>query len=275
MERLFISYNKADAAWAEWVAWIFHDIGYQVTLQAWNFRPGHNFVHEMNLALTQSDQCILVLSPESLTSDFVSAEWAAAFARDPTGKGRKLIPVRVRDCTPDGLLGQIVHIDLVGLDEKSAEQRLVDGLRDPRPPSARPSFPGMGGSSERVSGPRPAFPDGGGSAPTPPDFAGASGTDRFGRWMAFSVVDSRGVEVTQRMRWIPSGKFLMGSPEDEPTRSDNEGPQHEVTISQGFWLGDTACTQADRVPRRGVTGAAASWSPADLAGLIRPPERAA
>lgn len=36
----------------------------------------------------------------------------------------------------------------------------------------------------------------------------------------------------------------MGSPEDEPERSGVEGPRHEVTIREGFWLFDTACTQA-------------------------------
>ncbi len=36
----------------------------------------------------------------------------------------------------------------------------------------------------------------------------------------------------------------MGSPEDEPGRWEAEGPQHRVTIRQGFWLFDTPCTQA-------------------------------
>ena len=46
------------------------------------------------------------------------------------------------------------------------------------------------------------------------------------------------------MRWIPPGRFLMGSLEDEAGRYDWEGPQHEVTIARGFWLFDTPCTQA-------------------------------
>ncbi|MEO5372602.1 MAG: formylglycine-generating enzyme family protein, partial [Magnetococcus sp. DMHC-1] len=50
--------------------------------------------------------------------------------------------------------------------------------------------------------------------------------------------------VTQRLRRIPPGRFLMGSPEDEPGRFPDEGPQHEVTIAKGFWLFDTPCTQA-------------------------------
>lgn len=37
--------------------------------------------------------------------------------------------------------------------------------------------------------------------------------------------------------WIPPGKFIMGSPQTEAGRRSNEGPQTEVTISRGFYLG--------------------------------------
>jgi formylglycine-generating enzyme required for sulfatase activity len=36
---------------------------------------------------------------------------------------------------------------------------------------------------------------------------------------------------------VPAGSFLMGSPEDEAARSDNEGPQHRVTIAEPFAIG--------------------------------------
>jgi formylglycine-generating enzyme required for sulfatase activity len=49
--------------------------------------------------------------------------------------------------------------------------------------------------------------------------------------------------VMMRMCWIPEGKFLMGSPEDETGRSENE-TQHRVTISRGFWMGKYLVTQA-------------------------------
>ena len=49
--------------------------------------------------------------------------------------------------------------------------------------------------------------------------------------------------VRQRLRWIPPGRFLMGSPPDEEGRYSDEGPQHEVTIAEGFWMFDTPCTQ--------------------------------
>jgi len=49
--------------------------------------------------------------------------------------------------------------------------------------------------------------------------------------------------VTQRFRWIAPGTFMMGSPDSEPERFDDETP-HEVTLTRGYWLADTACTQA-------------------------------
>lgn len=40
---------------------------------------------------------------------------------------------------------------------------------------------------------------------------------------------------------IPGGKFMMGSPDSEAERSDDEGPQHEVEIKP-FWMGKTEVT---------------------------------
>ena len=65
------------------------------------------------------------------------------------------------------------------------------------------------------------------------------GEDTIGAWVGVTVKD-----VTQRFRWIRPGRFLMGSPEDEAERYGGEGPQHEVAITQGLWLAETACTQA-------------------------------
>ena len=78
----------------------------------------------------------------------------------------------------------------------------------------------------------------------PPTWADDWGTDKHGHWVTFSMEDKQGNKVTQRMRWIEPGTFQMGSPEDEPERFDWEGPQHQVTISRGYWLFDTACIQA-------------------------------
>ena len=46
-----------------------------------------------------------------------------------------------------------------------------------------------------------------------------------------------GNKVTMKLVIIPAGKFMMGSPEGEKDRDKNEGPQHEVTISNPFYMG--------------------------------------
>jgi formylglycine-generating enzyme required for sulfatase activity len=73
----------------------------------------------------------------------------------------------------------------------------------------------------------------------PPHWARAWGQDEFGVHVNFQIAD-----VRQRMRWIAPGRFDMGSPQDETGRYDEEGPCHEVTLAEGFWLFDTPCTQA-------------------------------
>ncbi len=72
----------------------------------------------------------------------------------------------------------------------------------------------------------------------PAPWASDWGEDEYGLWMSLSY---RGVR--QALRWIPPGEFMMGSPEDEPEREDDEA-QHRVVLTQGFWLAETTCTQA-------------------------------
>jgi formylglycine-generating enzyme required for sulfatase activity len=55
--------------------------------------------------------------------------------------------------------------------------------------------------------------------------------------------ENLGNNVILEMVAIPGGKFLMGSPETEAQRSDNESPQHEVTVPP-FFMGKYPVTQA-------------------------------
>ena len=151
MADFFISYNKADLTWAEWIAWQLEDAGYSVVIQAWDFHAGGNFVLDMQKAASESVRTIAVLSPDYLSSRFTAPEWAAAFAQDPTGTQGTLVPVRVRACEPTGLLPQIVYIDLVGIaDVAIAKAILIDKVKLRRAkPTVEPGFPGS--SSHRPS----------------------------------------------------------------------------------------------------------------------------
>ena len=151
----FVSFNQADRAWATWIAWVLEEAGYSVWFQDWDFKG--NFVLEMDKAHTQSRRTIAVLSPDYLTSRFTAPEWAARFAQDATSEHDLLIPVRVRPCELEGLLAQIVYVDLVGCGEAAARERLlkrVEGIR--LKPDEPPLFPGEAGHEAVPE--RPAFP---------------------------------------------------------------------------------------------------------------------
>jgi hypothetical protein len=75
MERktdFFVSYNSANKAWAEWMAWELEAAGYTTKIQAWDFGPGSNFVLEMQRAAVACERTIAVLSPTYLTSQFTA-----------------------------------------------------------------------------------------------------------------------------------------------------------------------------------------------------------
>ena len=72
------------------------------------------------------------------------------------------------------------------------------------------------------------------------------GDDDHGRWASFQVGT-----VSVRMRQIPAGTFLMGAPDSESGLNEfgiahdpDDQPQHEVTLTKGFWIAETECTQA-------------------------------
>jgi len=53
--------------------------------------------------------------------------------------------------------------------------------------------------------------------------------------------DTRKVEIAKKLSielvWCPPGEFDMGSPAGETGRCDDEGPQHHVTLTKGYWIG--------------------------------------
>ena len=125
----FVSYTSADRAWAEWIAWQLEAEGYQVVVQAWDFRPGRDFVQQMHQAVEEAQRTIAVLSPAYLSSAFGGAEWQAVFAKDPTGERGLLLPVRVEEVEPPGLLKTRIYVDLVDKDAKSARTTLLAAAR--------------------------------------------------------------------------------------------------------------------------------------------------
>ena len=155
----FVSYTSADRAWAEWIARQLEAEGYTVIVQAWDFTPGRSWTHEMQHATATAERVVAVLSAAYLESEHGEAEWQVFQAKDPLGKRGLLLPVRVGEVDPPGLLQTRIYVDLVGRDGASARAALLAAARGTRgKPTEAPEFPGAQPQSRVSADEAPRFP---------------------------------------------------------------------------------------------------------------------
>jgi formylglycine-generating enzyme required for sulfatase activity len=117
--------------------------------------------------------------------------------------------------------------------KEMAERLVADAMRKQTPPAV-PTLPTDTPKPMVRTDPVPtgAFPAG----------SGMEGS------RAGEVREYGGIEMV----WCPPGEFLMGSPEDEEGRVDDE-TQHRVTLTKGFWMAKTETTQGQWAGAMGST----------------------
>ena len=82
------------------------------------------------------------------------------------------------------------------------------------------------------------------------DTSGAEAAQRFYRVGLFPT------PPPPSLVWINPGTFLMGSPTNEADRDADEGPQTQVTLTYGFWIGQYEVKQIEYQP---IMAQNASW----------------
>jgi tetratricopeptide (TPR) repeat protein len=157
----FISYTGNDVAWARWIAAQVEQAGFTTILQDWDWGPGANFIAQMHNALQQSSRLIIVASHDYLQSRWAEEEWTAAYyqSRD------RIIPVCIEPLTLPGLLGPLTRIDISGLTEDEARDKLLAGLAKPAgreqpapfPSQTRPPFPSQPWAMSNAPARNPEF----------------------------------------------------------------------------------------------------------------------
>ena len=144
MERrdFFVSYNKDNREWAEWVVRVLKKNGYSAYSQL-DIKPGDNFIEKMNEFLRNSDGFIAVWSKTYSESRFCMTEMQAAFSEWHKKRMECFLIVCVDKHPVEPLYSALVHVDLP---DKSAasETTLADAVRRavPRPaPEPEPPTP--------------------------------------------------------------------------------------------------------------------------------------
>jgi TIR domain len=112
---LFLGHNNADKPLTERLASAVEadrsGPSLKVFFDKWDIPPGGDIPIELEEGLQNSLYVGLVLSPESLSSDWVTLERSAAIHRDPRARERSLIPLLRRTCDLPDMLGRLKFID--------------------------------------------------------------------------------------------------------------------------------------------------------------------
>src|SRR5436190_1089715 len=96
--KVFISYSHADSAFADRLA---EDLRYShvaASYDRWILRPGDSYFEKLASSVSDCDAVVVVLSPNSVTSQWVSAELGLAMATRFGGKRVAVLPALIADC---------------------------------------------------------------------------------------------------------------------------------------------------------------------------------
>ena len=240
MTKVFISYARDGSHGQNLAAQVQEQLqaaGFEVFRDVVGLKPGESFPHRLEFELESSDAMVLVISEKVRKSEWVYNEFSLA-----KQLGLPVVPLLAESIRLPLWLQNAHYLDFCsGYDW----QRLLVSLGG-EIPSVSPqqrlktkTFEAKGSTfqidnteTRRMASP---FAKGGTRGIS---WASNAGQDEYGQYADLTIKN-----INQCFRWIKPGTFQMGSPDSEPRRFDNE-VLHQVTLSKGFWLADTACTQS-------------------------------
>ena len=133
----FVSYANEDESFAREIVNVLEEAGHSTVAQFKDFPVGANFVNEMNRGLAGMGRFVAIYSPNYQASPHCQAEWAAAYAADPSGAGHKIVPFLLAPTALDPLARQIVYKSLVGQTETQRKAAILEAIAL-RPPTRDP-----------------------------------------------------------------------------------------------------------------------------------------
>ena len=108
MVSIFISYSHKDRVVAEILAKKLRDIGYETWIDFEGITGGNKWKKSIDDALKRSSALVVLLTPESIISEWVHYECAQA-----NSYGHAIIPLLIRSCNIPQFLEEYQYIDLL------------------------------------------------------------------------------------------------------------------------------------------------------------------
>jgi hypothetical protein len=106
MPQAFISYASQDATFADLAKLKLKEAGINVWLDHGELRAGDEWRNAIDDGISSSETLIVIVSPSSCNSPYVTYEWAFAM-----GKGKKVIPLLLEDAEMHPRLAVLQYLD--------------------------------------------------------------------------------------------------------------------------------------------------------------------
>lgn len=124
--QIFISYSRADKAFALRLGNALKDAGFSIWLDVLNIPHGTNWDLEVQRGLETSDTMVVLLSPTASASDNVKDEWHYFIE-----KKRRIIPLMIQPNEVPFRLSRRQRIDFTNKPYDQALAELVNALNEP------------------------------------------------------------------------------------------------------------------------------------------------
>jgi hypothetical protein len=106
MSMVFLSYSRKDRYFAELARFMLEKANIRVWVDRSTIRAGEQWRNAIDEGISGCRAVIVALSPHSLSSAYVTYEWASAM-----GKGKTIIPVILEHCELHPKLAEIQSLD--------------------------------------------------------------------------------------------------------------------------------------------------------------------
>lgn len=110
-KKVFISYSSKNKDFAYKLANSLYNHGISVWWDEWEIKPGDIIVDKINFGISDSGYFLLILTPESTSSEYVKTEWTSAFTLACNKKDLKIIPILKETCEIPTILQGRKYID--------------------------------------------------------------------------------------------------------------------------------------------------------------------
>jgi hypothetical protein len=97
MYDVFLSHNRKQKPWVRLLCKVLRGLGLRVFFDEDSIAPGQNIISAIENGLATSQDCLLILSEQSLSSKWVGLEIAIAAHREIYDPSRRLIPIQISD----------------------------------------------------------------------------------------------------------------------------------------------------------------------------------